>query len=181
MRYRILFLLLVFASGSYGQASDFLILKKRGKTIRSFYAGTSMQFMTTSGAYRDGLINGIRNDTLHIQEFLIRQIPTTLGTYINDTAGSFRYKYHYNQIASFGPPKAKFNVRGSGASLMGGGILLVVASGVVYLADREKFSPELMGAAAVLAGIGYLMNKSGSKGIIPGRKGYRIEYMDMTP
>ena len=182
MRYRLLILLLAVSFSVYAQPSDFIILKKKRKTIKTMYAGTQAEFMTRNGAYRNGLINVIKNDTLYIQEFLIRRILTTLGTYIIDTAGSFRYKYHYNEINSFGPkPQKGFNLKGSGTSLMGGGVLLVLASGVVYLADRDSFSPELMGAAAGLAGLGYLMNLSGSKGSVIGRKGYAIEYMDMTP
>lgn len=180
MRYCFLFVLLgcVFAGRAQ---SDFIILKKKGKTLHSYYAGTEMEFMTTSGAYRNGLINSIKNDTIFLQEFVVRQLPTTFGTYILDTAGSFRYAYHYKQIASLGPRKKGFNWRGSGSSLMSGGILLVLGSGVVYLVDRDKFSPELMGAAAVLTGIGYFLNKSGSKGLVPGKRGLSLEYMDMTP
>lgn len=182
MHHRLLAIFLCISFSGYTQPSDFIILKKKGKTIHSYYAGTQMEFITTTGAYRNALINVIKNDTLFIQEFLVRQVPTTLGTYILDTVGSFRYAYHYNQVSSFGSKSQKgFNLRGSGASLMGGGILLVVASGVVYVADKDKFSPELMGAAAALTGVGYLLNRSGSKGIVVGKNGYTVEYMDMTP
>lgn len=180
MRYFYFAFLFLISVECFSQPSDFIILKKKGKTIHSYYAGTSIEFITKSGAYRNGLINKIKNDTLYIQEFLVRQIPTTLGTYILDTAGSFRYAYHYNQLHSFGPKKQKFNLKGSGASLIGGGILLILGSSVVYLADRDKFSPELLGAAVALTGLGYLLNHSGSKGIIVGKKGYVIAYMNMT-
>jgi hypothetical protein len=181
--YRLLIILFFFVSfGASAQPSDFIVLKKKGKTVRSYYAGTQIEFVSTGGAYRNALVNVIRNDTLYLQEFLVRQIPTTFGTYMLDTAGSFRYAYHYNEIASLGP-KAKrgFNMQGSGASLFGGGILLLLGSGVVYLADREKFSPALMGGAAGLAALGYLMMKSGSKGTVIGKKGYSLHYVDMTP
>ncbi|MEO6584137.1 MAG: hypothetical protein ABIO05_07420 [Ferruginibacter sp.] len=171
---------LVTLTWGYAQPSDFIILKNRGKTIKSFYSGTQIEFVSTTGAYRNALINRIANDTMYLQEFLIRRIPTTLGTYIIDTAGSFRYAYHYNQVKLFGRESKKFNLMGSGSSLIGGGILLVLASGVVYLADRDNFSPELMGAAAVLATGGYLIKKNGSKGMAIGKK-YTLEYMDVTP
>ena len=182
MAYRLfIFLSIIISGNAFTQPSDFIILKKNGKTVRSYYSGTNAEFITNTGAYRNALVNVIKNDTIYVQEFLIRQLPTTFGTYIVDTAGSFRYAYHYNQIVSFGPKKRGFNLRGSGSSLMGGGVLLMAASGVVYLADRDKFSPELLGGAAVLTGLGYLLNKSGSKGMVVGKKGYSIEYMDMTP
>jgi hypothetical protein len=49
----------------------------------------------------------------------------------------------------------------------------------VYVADREKFSPALLGAAVGLATVGYFMSKSGSKGIVIGKKGYQFQYINM--
>ncbi|MEO5984092.1 MAG: hypothetical protein ABIP80_01225 [Ferruginibacter sp.] len=182
MLYRCLAAFILLSMNAFAQPSDFIILKKKGRTVRSYYAGTQIEFMSGNGAYRNGLINSINHDTVYMQEFLVSRLPTTYGGYILDTAGSFRYKYHYNQILSVGQkPQKGFNVRGSGASLMGGGLILLMASGVVYVADKDKFSPVLMGSAAGLAGLGFLMNKSGSSGIVMGKKGYKIEYMDMTP
>lgn len=176
---KLLLLLLFFPLVSFSQSSDFIILKKKNKTIRNIFAGSNIEFVTTGGAYRDAYITGIKNDSIYLQEFVVNRIPTTFGTYMLDTAGSFRYIYHYNQIGSFGPPKQKgFNVSGSGAALMGGGILLTLASGVSYLADKEKFSPELLAAAAGLGGLGYLMNKSAGKGMTIGKK-YKLQYMKM--
>jgi hypothetical protein len=176
---KLLLLLLFFPLISFSQSSDFLILKKKNKTIRNIFAGSNIEFVSTNGAYRDAYITGIKNDSIYLQEFVVNRIPTTFGTYMLDTAGSFRYIYHYNQIGSFGPPKQRgFNVSGSGAALMGGGILLTLASGVSYLADKEKFSPELLAAAVGLGGLGYLMNKSAGKGMVIGKK-YKLQYMKM--
>jgi hypothetical protein len=170
----------LLAFSSKAQQSDFLVLKKGQKVIRRIYAGQQLEFITTGGAYRDALINRIANDSLYLQEFLVRRLPTTFGTYILDTAGSFRYTYHYNQVQSFGRPQKGFNVQGSGAALLGGGVVLTLASGVVYLADREKFSPALMAASAGLAVAGYFMSKSGSKGIVIGKKRYHLQYINLT-
>lgn len=179
MKWLLNVLLLVSFTGG-AQSSDFIILKKGNKTIRNIYSGTNIQFVSTSGAYRDALITGIKADSIYLQEFLVRRLPTVYGSYINDTAGSFRYTYHYNQVKSFGKPQKKgFNMSGSAAALMGGGALLTLASGVSYLADRDKFSPQLLGAALGLGGLGYLMSTTGRKGIIIGRK-YTLHYMNMT-
>jgi hypothetical protein len=179
MRCLVLFLLFIPFT-SLAQSSDFIILKKKHKTIKRFYAGTQVEFMTTTGAYRDALITRIANDSVYLQEFLIRRVPTQLGYFITDTAGSFRYVYHYNQIASIGKPQKGFNVRGSGAALFGGGIILTLASGVVYLADREKFSPALLIASVGLGTLGYFMSKAGGKGIVIGKKNYSLEYINLT-
>ena len=179
MKY-LLLVFLFFSDAAIAQSSDFLILKKKDKAVKYFYEGSQIAFVTKSGAYRNALINAIKNDSIYIQEFLVQRIPTVYGTYMLDTVGSFRYTYHYNQISSFGnEPKKGFNVSGSGAALLGGGLLLTVASGVSYLADKDKFSPELLGGALVLATAGYFMSRVGRNGMVIGKK-YNLYYMNMT-
>jgi hypothetical protein len=176
----LLIVLMTFPFVCAAQSADFIVLKKGHRTIRNFYSGRNIQFVTTGGAYRDALINAIQKDSIYLQEFLVRRVPTVYGSYVNDTAGSFRYTYHYKEVRSLGKPAKKgFNVNGSGAALMGGGALLTLASGVSYLADKDNFSPDLLGAAVALGGLGYLMSTSGRKGIVIGRK-YTLQYIKMT-
>lgn len=171
---------LLFSTIGFAQPTDFLILKKKDRPVKNFYAGSQIEFLSTDGAYRNALITAIKNDSIYLQEFLVRRLPTVYGSYINDTAGSFRYTYHYKQVYSFSKELQKgFNVSGSGAALLGGGILLTLASGVSYIADKDKFSPELLGAAVVLGTAGYFMSRSGRNGLVIGKK-YTLQYMDMT-
>ena len=175
-------ILLFVSTTSFSQSADFIQLKKNNKTITTFYSGMNIAFTAESGAYIDALINGIKNDTLYLQQFIIRYLPTNIGTYIVDTAGSYHYKYHYNQIIGIGQKeKANFNVKGSGAALFGGGILLTLASGVVYVADREKFSAPLLLASVGLGTLGYFMakGKKSSRGMMIGKK-YKLVYMNMS-
>ena len=172
--------LLLTCFATQAQNADFITVKKKGKTIQTIFAGRNIEFSSTSGAYLNALINGIKNDTLYLQEFLIQKLPTTLGTYILDTLGSYHYKFHYNQIAMLGKkPKRGFNTTGSGASLFGGGVVLTLASGVVYLADRKSFSPALLMASAGLGAFGYLLMKATGKPMIIGKK-YTLQYMSMN-
>ncbi len=173
-------LFLLFSTIGFAQPTDFIILKKKDRPVKYFYTGSQIEFVSTDGAYRNALITAIKNDSIYLQEFLIRRVPTVFGSYMNDTAGSFRYTYHYKQVHSFGKELQKgFNVAGSGAALLGGGILLTIASGVSYIADKEKFSPELLGAAVALATAGYFMSRSGRNGLVIGKK-YSLQYMDVT-
>ncbi|MEO5943711.1 MAG: hypothetical protein ABIP30_11810 [Ferruginibacter sp.] len=176
LRLIIIFFLLPFTTNAQ---SDFIILKKRDKTVKTIYAGTHIEFTSTNGGYRDAEITHIKNDSIYLQEFLVQFIPSALGYFIRDTVGSFRYVYHYTDIKRFGKENKHFNVRGSGAALLGGGTLLALGSGIVYLADRKKFSPTLLYASVGLAGLGYFMSKAGSKGIEVGKNHYRLQYMNM--
>ncbi len=170
----ILFLAPIFTEA---QTADFIILKKKNKTVKIFYKGSNIEFVTTQGAYRNAVINDIKSDSIFLQEFLVSRRPTTLGFFVIDTLGSFSYAYNYNEIYHFGQDNKKFNLAGSGATLLGGGILITLASGVVYVADNKNFSPALLAAGAGLAGIGYLMSKGANKGITIGKKHYRLQYM----
>lgn len=174
---RTLFFLLLFSGyQTFAQSSDVIILKKHKKTIRRYFAGTDIDITTNTGAYISAQITKIQNDTLFLKQFVVRQTPTQLGVYVLDTVTTYYYTYHYNQIKAIGRAGDKFNMSGTAASLLGGGILLTVASGVVYLVDKEKFSPALMIASASLATIGYIMAKTGGKGMIIGKK-YSLEYL----
>lgn len=178
----ILPILLILPVGTYCQQADFIILKKKNKTVETFYSGGNISFTTDRGAFINASINGIKNDTLYLQEFIIRYQPTTLGTYIIDTAGSYNYKYHYNQVMAIGrKEKTNFNTKGSGAALLGGGAVLTLASGVVYIADRSKFSAPLLIASVGLGTLGYFMAKGRKNGgsMIIGKK-YRLLYMNMS-
>ena len=175
-------ILLFISTASFAQSADFIVLKKHNKTITTFYSGTNIAFTSESGSYISALINGIKNDTLYLQEFIIRYLPTNIGTYIIDTVGSYHYKYHYNQVAAIGQKeRTNFNMKGSGAALFGGGVLLTLASAVVYVADRQKFSAPLLLTSVGLGTLGYFMSK-GKKhgnGVLIGKK-YKLVYMNMS-
>jgi hypothetical protein len=175
-------ILLFISAASFSQSADFIQLKKHNKLITTFYSGMNISLTAESGANINALINGIQNDTLYLQEFIIRYLPTTFGTYIVDTVGSYRYKYHYNQVAAIGKKeKTNFNTKGSGAALFGGGALLTLASGVVYVADRKKFSLPLLLTSVGLGTLGYFMakGKKGGSGMVIGKK-YKLVYMNMS-
>ena len=175
-------ILLFIQVASFAQSADFILLKKKNKTIETFYSGGNIAFTTDRGSFINATINGIKNDTLFLQEFIIRYQPTTIGTYIIDTLGSYHYTYHYNQVAAIGRrERTNFNTRGSGAALLVGGVVLTLASGVVYIADRSKFSAPLLLASVGLGTIGYFMAKGRKNGgaMVIGKK-YRLVYMNMS-
>ncbi len=175
-------ILLFISTESWSQSADFIQLKKHNKTIATYYSGSHIAFTAESGAFIEATINGIKNDTLYLQQFIIRYLPTTIGTYIIDTAGSYHYKYHYKQVVAIGQKeKSGFNTKGSGAALLSGGILITLGSGVVYLADRKKFSAPLLLASVGLGTLGYFMAKGKKRGSgMPIGKKYKLVYMNMS-
>src|SRR4051812_40248293 len=95
-------LLVFFGQHALCQSSDVILLKKKDKTIRRYFAGTEIELTTNTGAYINGTITQIKNDSLFIKVFVVRQTPTQLGVYVLDTLTTYYYTYHYNQIKAIG-------------------------------------------------------------------------------
>ncbi len=178
--HKILFAILFFSQSALAQSADFILLKRKDRTVKTFFKGSQIAFQTTGGAYRDAVIKDLRNDSIFLREYIINHVPTTLGFIIMDTVGSYSYAYHYKEIKTFGITYKKFNLTGSGAALFSGGLLLTLASGVSYLGNKKKFSPQLLIAGAGLGTAGYFLSKKGSKGIVVGRRNYSLKYMSVS-
>ena len=175
MKYFVSLALLFSSLISAAQSSDFILLKQKSKTIATYFPGTDIKYTAVNGVYTQAIITDIKNDSLFLKEYIIRAIPTQLGVYMLDT--SYYYKsIHYNEIKSIGKTGRRFNWAGSGAVLLGGGALLTVASGVVYLVDNKKFSPQLLIASASLAGVGYLLTRVNNAAMVIGKK-YSLIYV----
>ena len=175
----LLILLLLPGYQSFGQSSDVILLKRNNKTINRYFSGTDIDLVTTTGVSLNAYITHINNDTLFLKQFVVRQTPTMLGVFILDTLTTYYYQYHYNQIKSIGKTGRRFDLSASAGSLLGGGALLTLAGGVVFLVDREKFSPALMTASVSLATIGYVMAKTSGNGMVIGKK-YSLAYLKIS-
>jgi hypothetical protein len=162
------------------QPSDLLILKKNNRTLQTFFPGNEISFNTSSNYY-SGIIKSIHHDSLFLIYYDIRQIPTNLGVYMLDTVATYPFAVNYRQITGFGKMKKdKFDWSGSGGALLGGGVLLTTVGLGTWLFTKPNTryyaSPYLVGGAAILGGIGYLLIKSGNKGMRLGKK-YSLEYI----
>ena len=175
----ILIIIFIFTTASVSaQASDFILFKKHDRTVKTYFSGSQITFTNNTGANIEANILAIKNDSLFLQQYITRPVTTAMGFYILDTS-FYYYQYHYKQIAAIGKTGRHFDWGGSAGVLMGGGLLLTVASGVVYLADNKKFSPELLGASVALFGVGYLLSRTSGKGMVIGKK-YSLEYVKAT-
>ncbi|MEO9071094.1 MAG: hypothetical protein ABI261_08665 [Ginsengibacter sp.] len=175
----ILFVVNIFFAISCTAQSDLLILKKSYHTVETFFPGSEMTFSTSSRFYK-AYVSSIKNDSVFLIQYDVRPIPTTLGIYILDTVSTYRFAINYHDIISFGKSRSGFDLNSSGAALFGGGILLTTAGLVTWIFTKPNTqyhaSPQLIIGAAVLAGIGYLLMKSGNKNMKLGKK-YSLDYI----
>lgn len=170
----------IIYTACFSQPTDFIVLKKDQRTIKSFFAGSNIGFVTENGSY-SGKITSVKKDSLFIEEFDIRQIPTNLGVYMLDTVATYRLAFNYKEITKIENQKRRgFNWANSGGSLFGGGVLItVVGLGTWIFAKpgtQYHASPALVMGGAALAGIGYLLLKSNGSFYTIGKK-YQLEYI----
>ena len=159
--------------------SDLLVLKKNNKRIQSFYPGTKIIFSTEMRPYQ-AIITSIANDSVYLVQYDIRRTPTMAGSVIIDTVAAYHYGVNYRDIRSLSKSRKGFDWSGSGAALFGGGtIITAVGLGTWIFAKpntRYYTRPEVVIAAAALAGVGYLLMRTGNKEMVLGKK-YSLNYI----
>ncbi len=109
------------------QASDFISVKKRNnRTIKTFFPGLNISFITTFKRPVSGLITDIRHDSIFVKMWDIRVVPTTLGVTMLDTAGSYIIGLHYKDIEK------------------------------IDVSDRMKLQQVILGPILIIGGAGYI-------------------------
>ncbi len=181
---RLLFLLSValFYSMHCAAQNDLLILKKNNRTIKSFFPGTEMDFSTDT-RYYEGNITQIKRDSVFLVQYDVRQVYSpNLGVFVLDTVSTYHFSVAFKDIYAIGNDTKNFNWHASGATLFGGGILLTTAGLITWIFakpnTRYYARPQLVIGAAILAGIGYLLLKSGNKPMKLGKK-YTLHYIKL--
>lgn len=162
------------------QPSDFIVLKKGDRTIKSLFAGSMIGFKTINGYYYGKIIT-VKKDSLFINQYDVRQVPTNLGVYMLDTIATYRLGFNYHDLVKIENLKRKgFNWAASGGSLFGGGVLLTTLGLGTWIFTKpgtqyHAGTPLIAGSAA-LASIGYLLMKSNSAYYNIGEK-YQLQYI----
>ncbi len=181
MRAFFIIILAFFYSFSVMGQSDLLVLKKKNRTIQSFFPGSEMMFYTNL-RYYDAYVTSIEKDSIFLVQYDVRQVPTNLGVYMLDTVAKYYFSISYKDILGFGRNKKNFNWAASGGALFGGGILLTTAGLATWVFSKPNTRyyarPELVVGAAVLAAVGYLIMKKGSGNIKLGKK-YTLHYINL--
>ncbi len=77
MRYLLALSLLLCHLAPCMAQSDLVVLKKNKRVVRSYYPGQEIYFESASRPYK-GFIREIKNDSLYLVQYDIRQVPTNL-------------------------------------------------------------------------------------------------------
>lgn len=159
--------------------SDFLVLRNRNdRTIKSYYAGKSIQFFDKYGRNVEGLISKIDNDSVFIKQFDIRQAYNMWGTYTMDTVTTYLNAYHYNEIAWIQKPPSGLELIRSGKLLMIGGLSYTLLNLINAANKKEPILGKEIAIAGGVFATGWLMHKFRKQHYTIGKR-YHLVYIKM--
>ncbi len=92
-----LLVLIFLSSSSFSQPSDFVVLKKKGITIKRYYVGNAINFYAVDGNFIEGYIAKFRHDSIFIRLGRTGIVGAEYGTKL-DTIFFGDYKVHVKDI-----------------------------------------------------------------------------------
>lgn len=180
----LLLLTCLYTLGAHAQVPDFIAIRKaNGRTVKNIMKGMYVSFATTSGAWLEGPVQDIRNDSVIIQQFVVRKVMTNLGIPMLDTLGSVLQPVHYRHIGAVKIKKRQnFFVRRTDDLLMIGGagyLLLHVSNGALLRQSvNKKDNLRKLGTAAGAIAVGLLWHRFMGGGDFTTSK-HRVHYISM--
>lgn len=184
MKPALLVILSILPSLVFAQQSDMLVLKKKNnRTVETFFAGKQVKFVYADGQWMKGEIRYIARDSVFLNFFDIRPMPTGYGTYSIDTIAVLPFALHYRDMVAFPRRKDSWRFIKNGTLFKIGGagyILLNVINGQ-YLDEPITDSRNLrsLGIAAGVFGAGFLMGRLHKPLLEVGKK-YKLHYVSLT-
>jgi hypothetical protein len=164
---------IITCSLSRAQGNDFMLLKKRHKTVQRLFAGQYfIAAIDGSGPY-SCLIKNVFKDSLRLMSYSLLNTGTGYGGSYIDTVGRFYFNVPYQSITALYTNRNKnFNVRGSGGTLMAAGGLGLIMTAV------NGADVSFAAGSLVLSGLGYLLGKRSNGEQKIGRK-YKLVYVNV--
>lgn len=173
--------LFLFGLTVSAQSNDFLLLKKKGKTVRRLFAGQYITIALEDTGPYDMLIKDVYRDSVRLMGYSLIPNPTVYGGFYIDTVDRFYINKPYKSITAFYSNKnKKFNIGGSGGTLMAAGFLGLLITGVNAAYLKEPVftggTPWFAAGSVALMGAGYWLFKASTKPITIGKK-YELVYV----
>lgn len=163
--------------------SDFIILKKRNTSVKTYFVGTYFSCILSNDELLGGYIRKIQNDTLYIRPFTLQVYVDAWGLTGTDTAYSSVVRVSIKQI------KGVPNIKRSFEYVRDGSLLEIGAGGYMALNiinNLSKKQPLLgetnaprLGTAAGIFALGLLLHFTHSEYITLGRK-YHLDYIRLN-
>ena len=171
------------------QPSDYIVLKKKNnRTLKTYFPGTFLSAVTYTGFTLNGVIKEIKNDSVFIEQFDVRQVPTQFGVPALDTV-VYTLRLHYQEIRKW----LYETDRSGGGRRRGGGLIqqIMIVGGIGFIVLEvvntiyrgESFSDgnklTAMGIAAGIVATALLWKHLQNRGERTGKK-YKVIYVKMS-
>ena len=175
-----LLVLLFLSFSSFSQSSDFVVLKKRGITIKRYYQGSAINFYTVDGYLIEGYIKKFKNDSIFIRLGRTGIVAAGFSTKL-DTVFFGDYKVHVKDVKLI--PNNKVSVAGIGNTIFKIGLLAacVVAGNNINVEQRLKNVIQYTSLVGIniLVAQATLFKRKRVAGYQMGRK-YQLEYISLS-
>ncbi len=174
MKKIVVFLVFIFFHYAAFTQSDLLVLKQRNQTIQSWISGSLINFQFSNKQWIQGIVKNVKQDTILLEQIIIRQVPNQFGFPTIDTFKMGFMKLHVNEI--YGMPKRNFSsgiiANGTLFQLGGGAYMFLNIFNSLIQNDQVFSSVNLtrLGIAGGIFLIGTLLHNSHRTYITLGKK-----------
>lgn len=170
---------LLFSLGTLAQGTDLLLLRNaKDRTIKTFLAGSFVQFTDISGHEVTGVLRKLERDTLFITYYDVKQRYTMWGTTMADTLTAYMLRYHYNEIYSVVKDPQSFEFVRDGTLFIIGGVAYAALHSINGLIKKEPLDGKTLAISGGVAATGFLMKKLRKRNYVIGRK-YTLQYIGL--
>jgi hypothetical protein len=161
------------------QGSDIIVLKKGNyRTLKTYFTGTQIHFITIAGTDVQGMIRKIEKDSLYINIYDSRPQYTIWGTSFWDTVSVSLSRYHYKEIREIMKPPQHFSFVRNGFIFIMGGFSYAFLHSVNALYLKEKIDPKTMAFSGGSVLVGLLLKKIHRNTIRIGKQHY-LQYIPL--
>lgn len=177
---RLLVLSLIFSSCcGYGQ-SDFLVLKKKDRTIQTFLPGFTITFQLANHQWLQGTIKKIEKDSIFIREVKIQPVYGAWGFAGYDTGMLSLLKFPVKNIVAFPARPKPFAFISNGLLFQIGAAGYAGLNIINGLSRKEKIFDQKnlvrLGGAALVFALGQFLHRSHPDNLTLGKK-YHLVYV----
>jgi len=163
--------------------SDFIVLKKRNTSLKTYFVGTYMSLVLSNDELLGGYIKKIQNDTVYIRPFTLQVYLNAFGFATTDTAWSSIVRVAIKNIKGVPNIKRSFEYIRDGSLIeigAGGYILLNIINNLSHKEPLfgEQNAPRLGTAAGVFA-VGLLLQLTRQPYITLGKR-YHLDYIRLN-
>ena len=173
-------LISILCLSSYAQQSDIIVFKKgNSRTIKTYFPGIQIHFVSIAGNEVEGMIKKIVKDSIYINIYDSRPQYTIWGSSFWDTVSVSLSKYHIKEIREIVKPPKRFAYIKNGFIFIAGGVGYAILHSVNALYLKEKIDPKTIGFSAASIATGIILKKFNRNTITLGKRHY-LQYIPLN-